>query len=199
MLNELFIKGYLNYSKLILENAKVLGLNASEAFILIKILDNYHESHSLSIEKLSNQVLINSNNLDQIVVTLMERGYYEIFISYENGKGEECISFKPLFAMIENIVNNNVDLDKYDIEKANRYLVNSMNRVLTANELETLQGLMVDDHYSYNEIVEATNEIIKSRRVLSLRTLTSTLANRKLNVTAHKEAPKAFKDFLSKL
>ena len=49
MLDTLFKKGYLDYNKIILENAKILGLNAEEAFVLIKILDNYYKTNSISI------------------------------------------------------------------------------------------------------------------------------------------------------
>ena len=52
MLETLYKKGYLDCTKIILDNAKPLGLNAEEAFVLIKILENYRETKKLSLEQL---------------------------------------------------------------------------------------------------------------------------------------------------
>lgn len=199
MLNTLYKKGYLDYNRIILENAKVLGLNAEEAFVLIKILDNYHLTNSISIDQLQENVLITSNKIDKIVADLMEREYYEIFIAYDKGIGKECISFKPLFEKIEKIVNNEVSFDSYDLEQAAKVLSNSMNRVLTANEIETLTSLMIDDHYTLSEIEQAINNIINKKRVLSMRSLTQELAHRKTETEVKSTAPKALKDFFDKL
>lgn len=199
MLEELFKKGYLEYEKVMLDYAKPLGLNAEEAFVLIKILDNYIYSGTLSLDELQNQLLMASSKIDKIVASLMERGYYEVYLSYDNGKGIECISFKPLFERLEKLLNQNTELDLYDIEKANQYISSKMNRVLTANELEILQGFMVEDHYTYEQIVSAVDSIVAGKKLLSMRTLTVALANHKQEVSVSKEAPKVFKDFLSRL
>lgn len=199
MLDILYQKGYLNISKIISENAKILGLNAEEAFVLNKILDNYSCSNNLSIDELQNQVLITSNRIDKVVAALMERGYYEVYLSYDKGKGKECISFKPLFSKLEDILTNSIQLDKYDIEKANKYLSAKLNRVLTSSELEILQGFMIDDHYTYDEIVAVIDEISNSKRVLSMRTITMGLANNKQKVNVTKEAPQSLKDFYNRI
>ncbi len=199
MLEELYKKGYLQYEKIMLDYAKPLGLNAEEAFILIKILDNYLHSGTLSLDELQNQLLMTSSRIDKIVASLMERGYYEVYLSYDNGKGIECISFKPLFQKMEKFIDQTAELDQYDIEKANQYISAKMNRVLTANELEILQGFMMEDHYSYEQIVTAVDSIVSSKKLLSMRTLTVALANHKQEVSVSKEAPKVFKDFLSRL
>lgn len=199
MLEELYKKGYLQYEKIMLDYAKPLGLNAEEAFILIKILDNYLHSGTLSLDELQNQLLMTSSRIDKIVASLMERGYYEVYLSYDNGKGIECISFKPLFQKMEKFIDQTAELDQYDIEKANQYISAKMNRVLTANELEILQGFMMEDHYSYEQIVTAVDSIVSSKKLLSMRTLTVALANHKQEISVSKEAPKVFKDFLSRL
>ena len=64
MLETLYKKGYLDCTKIILENAKPLGLNAEESFVLIKILENYRETKKLSIEQLQENILITSNTFD---------------------------------------------------------------------------------------------------------------------------------------
>ena len=199
MLETLYKKGYLNFNRIILDNAKLLGLNADEAFVLIKILDNYKETNTLSLEKLQENILITSNKIDKIVADLMERGYYEIFIAYDKGVGKECISFKPLFDKIMKIINNEVAFDNYDFEKASRYISSHLNRVLISSELEILEGLMTTDHYTLQEIEAATKRIVDKKRVLSMRTLTQELANKEKETAVKKEAPKALKDFFDKI
>ena len=199
VLETLYKKGYLNFNRIILDNAKLLGLNADEAFVLIKILDNYKETNTLSLEKLQENILITSNKIDKIVADLMERGYYEIFIAYDKGVGKECISFKPLFDKIMKIINNEVAFDNYDFEKASRYISSHLNRVLIASELEILEGLMTTDHYTLQEIEAATKRIVDKKRVLSMRTLTQELANKEKETVVKKEAPKALKDFFDKI
>ena len=199
MLETLYKKGYLDYNRIILDNAKVLGLSAEEAWVLIKILDNYRHTKSISIEQLQENVLITSTKIDKIVVDLMERGYYEIFIAYDKGVGKECISFKPLFEKIFKIINNEVALDSYDLEKAARVLSSFFNRVLTASEIEILESLMTVDHYTLSEIEQAAKRIIDKKKVLSMRSLTQELATKPTETEVKKAAPKALKDFFDKL
>ena len=199
MLETLYKKGYLDCTKIILDNAKALGLNAEESFVLIRILENYKETKTLSLEHLQENVLITSNKIDKIVADLMERGYYEIFIAYDKGVGKECISFKPLFEKIIKVVNNEVTVDNYDLEKAARFLSSNLNIVLTASELEILESFMTDDHYSLKDIEEATKRITDKKRILSMRTLTQELANKDKVSNVKQEAPKALKDFFDKI
>ena len=199
MLETLYKKGYLDCTKIILDNAKALGLNAEESFVLIRILENYKETKTLSLEHLQENVLITSNKIDKIVADLMERGYYEIFIAYDKGVGKECNSFKPLFEKIIKVVNNEVTVDNYDLEKAARFLSSNLNRVLTASELEILESFMTDDHYSLKDIEEATKRITDKKRILSMRTLTQELANKDKVSNVKQEAPKALKDFFDKI
>ena len=80
MLEKLYKKGYLNYEKLILENAKALGLNAEEGFLLIHILKNYLITNTLAISDIAKQVLLTPAKLDKLIASLMERGYYEVYL-----------------------------------------------------------------------------------------------------------------------
>lgn len=83
MLEQLYKKGYLNYEQLILNHSKALGLNVEEAYVLILILKNYLKTNTLSVETLQEQVLMTSSKLDKVVASLMERSYYEIYLSYD--------------------------------------------------------------------------------------------------------------------
>ncbi|MDE5546939.1 MAG: hypothetical protein K2M84_03135 [Anaeroplasmataceae bacterium] len=199
MLEQLYKKGYLNYEELIFDQAKALGLNAEEVFVLIHILKNHLVTNTLSVEEIQAQVLMSPSKLDKLVASLMERGFYEVYLTYDNGKGMECISFKPLFTMLEQLLEQKTSLDTYDIEKANKYISSKLNRVLTASELEILQGFMIDDHYTYDQIAAVVDNILASKKVLSLRSIALGLANKRYEVKPSQEAPASFQDFLKRI
>ena len=196
MLEELFNKGYLQYEKIILDNARSLGLTAEETVILIQLL----KDKKLSIENLQKNLLITVDKIDKNMSSLMERGYYEIYLSYDNGKASECVSFAPLFTKLEAILNNIEEkTDDYDLSKLNDYLTEKMKRVLTSNELEVLQSWIFEDHYTYDEVVNAIDGIVEKKRALSVRTITQALANKKVDSNPKKEVPKALMEFYNKI
>ena len=193
MLEKLYKKGYLNYEKLILENAKALGLNAEEGFLLIHILKNYLITNTLAISDIAKQVLLTPAKLDKLIASLMERGYYD------NGKGTECISFQPLFKKLEYLLEQKTVPDTYNIEKTIQYITAKMNRVLIASELEALQSLMMEDRYSYDQIAAVVDSIIASKKTLSMKSILQGLSNKVYDVHPSKEAPQAFKDFIKRI
>lgn len=199
MLEVLYKKGYLNYEKIILNNAKILGLSPEESIVLIYILEDYLKTGSVSIENIQNHLLMTSSKIDKTVAALMERGFYEIYLTYDNGIGKECVSFQPLFIKIEGILSKKDTLDKFDIEKANKLLTDVLKRVLTASELEILQQLMMEEHYSYEQIAQTIETLQSAKKVISMRTITQTLANKKANVEPTKKTPSVLKDFYAKL
>lgn len=199
MLEELYMKGYLNYEEIIFDYSKGLGLNAEEAFVLIHILKNYKRTATLSIEEIQEQILMTPTKLDKFVASLMERGYYEVYLSYDQGKGTECISFKPLFEMLEKLLLQKTTTDSYDIEKTNKYITSKMNRVLTASELETLQSFMIDDHYTYDQIAAVVDQIVATKHVLNMRTIQMGLANKKYEVKSSTGTPASFQDFVKRI
>lgn len=200
MLEELYKKGYLHFEELILDNSKALGLMAEESVVLIQLLKDYNNTGILSVEKLQNNILMNSSKIDKIVASLMERGFYEVYLSYDNGKGTECVSFEPLFLKLENIISNKEQVvDQYDVAKVMEYISMKMNRVLTSSEMEILQAMMFEDHYTYDQIILAVDTIIESKRVLSMRSLTQALAKKKIEAKPKVEAPAALKDFFNKI
>lgn len=199
MLEKLYKKGYLNYERLIIDHSKALGLTAEEGFLLIYILKNYLITNTLSISDIAEQVLLTPSKLDKLMASLMERGYYEVYLSYDNGKGTECVSFQPLFTKLEQLLEQKTMPDTYNIEKTIQYITSKMNRVLIASELETLQSLMMEDRYTYDQIAAVVDSIVASKRNLSMKSILQGLSNKLYEVKPTKEAPQAFKDFVKRI
>ena len=111
MLKELFEKGYINYEKLIIDNAKALSLKTGEILVLFKIIEQALAKKTLNVTEIRESLVISKPKLDACLARLMERSFYEIYISYENGEGyeikqdaenshqalQDCIRFLQLF------------------------------------------------------------------------------------------------------
>ena len=199
MLEKLYLQGYLFYDRLILHHLKELGLTAEEAIVLIQLLKDYQQDGSFSVDHVQEQVLIPLQKIDQSVTSLMERRFYDVFLVYDEGNAKENVSFAPFFEKLEKLLDQPQENKAYDIEKANRFLSETMNRVLTSYELEILQSLMFEEHYTLEEIQKAVSFLVQQRRVVSLRTITQMLAEQKNKIEIKKEAPSVFKEFYSKL
>lgn len=203
MLNILFDKQYLDYKKLILDNVKSLGLSSDEALVLIKILDQYPNSKTISISALLDSLSITQKKLESTLSSLMERKFYELYIAYDNGVGQEYIRVEPLFQKIENILNNNIEDVNYnnEIYTANKFITEQFNRVLTSNELEILTYLITDEHYTIEEIKEVTNSLLVNKRNLNMKSLVNALT-KKRQPAVKKEVAKdneILKDFFSRM
>lgn len=178
MLKTLFEKGYLDYKNIILDNIKSLGLAPNEALVLIKIMDNYPTSKAISIPSLLNSLTINQKTIEEILASLMERKFYDLFVSYNNGIGEEYISLDPFFVKIENIFNNTLAKgdSNNEIYLANKVVAEGFGRILTANELEILTSLISDENYTTEDIKNALKEIEVNKRNLNMKSLVSYLS-----------------------
>lgn len=203
MLNILFDKQYLDYKKLILDNVKSLGLSSDEALVLIKILDQYPNSKTISISALLDSLSITQKKLESTLSSLMERKFYELYIAYDDGVGQEYIRVEPLFQKIENILNNNIEDVNYnnEIYTANKFITEQFNRVLTSNELEILTYLITDEHYTIEEIKEVTNSLLVNKRNLNMKSLVNALT-KKRQPAVKKEVAKdneILKDFFSRM
>ena len=200
MLEKLYKKGYLNYEKLILENAKALGLNAEEGFLLIHILKNYLITNTLAISDIAKQVLLTPAKLDKLIASLMERGYYEVYYPMIMGREQNVFLFNLCLRKLEYLLEQKTVPDTYNIEKTIQYITAKMNRVLIASELEALQSLMMEDRYSYDQIAAVVDSIIASKkRTLSMKSILQGLSNKVYDVHPSKEAPQAFKDFIKRI
>ena len=81
MVKKLFELGYFNYQDFILDNIKKLSLSPIEALLLIKMLDQFKNDKRILIDNLSNEILEKRKNIEEAISTLMEKGFYSIYIS----------------------------------------------------------------------------------------------------------------------
>lgn len=197
MIKKLYECGCFNFQKFILEHTKPLALNSDEAVILIKILEGWTKEKTLSSEALVADLSMTKAKADKALASLLERGFYEIYINYDQGIGQEYISLDGFFQKVSAILNANLPDFKDELYSINQYLTKQMNRILTAKELEILTSLVVEDRYTSDDIQKACEYLKAKGKLLSMRSLAQALAVKE--EPAVRTSPKVVKDFIERI
>lgn len=197
MIKKLYECGCFNFQKFILEHTKPLALNSDEAVILIKILEGWTKEKTLSSEALVADLSMTKAKADKALASLLERGFYEIYINYDQGIGQEYISLDGFFQKVSAILDANLPDFKDELYSINQYLTKQMNRILTAKELEILTSLVVEDRYTLDDIQKACEYLKGKGKLLSMRSLAQALAVKE--EPAVRTSPKVVKDFIERI
>lgn len=184
MLKKLYEAGYLDYKKLILSNLRQLSLSANDAIVLIKILEQYTQNSGISLEKLQDELLMSRVEIENALSNLMDRNFYEIYVNYDNGVGNECIILDGFFNKIQALLNNELENSSDEIFRINQLVSKSMNRILTATEFEILSSLVIKDKYDYNSFDNACRLLKEKKKNITMKAIAQAL------VLKHEEKPK---------
>ena len=194
MLKKLYDLGYFNYQKFIIENSKRLSLSCNEAMVLINILDQYQSSARMDIQSIVASLNMTVDMVQNTLSLLMERGFYEIFISYDDGLGEESISLDGFFKKCEGIILNNAIMSDDELHVVTSFLTERLNRVLTSQEIDIITSLVMDDRYNLDSFKTACAALEERKRLLTIKAIAQALANHEEPTI--KPAPGFVKDFM---
>lgn len=196
MLKKLYELGYFNYQKYIIEHMKELSLNSDETIILINILDFYKDDKTLSSEKLSQRLSLTKAKIDKALASLLERQYYEIYINYDNGIGQEYISLDGFFNKAEAFIDANSSMSDDELHLVCQYISKEMNRILTSQELEIIQSMVIEDRYSLDDIKKAREVLKINKKLLTMKNLAQALVAKSEPV---KPVNNVLKDFINNI
>ena len=196
MLKKLYELGYFNYQKYIIEHMKELSLNSDETIILINILDFYKDDKTLSSEKLSQRLSLTKAKIDKALASLLERQYYEIYINYDNGIGQEYISLDGFFYNFEAFIDVNSSMSDDELHLVCQYISKEMNRILTSQELEIIQSMVIEDRYSLDDIKKAREVLKINKKLLTMKNLAQALVVKSEPV---KPVNNVLKDFINNI
>lgn len=196
MLKKLYELGYFNYQKYIIEHMKELSLNSDETIILINILDFYKDDKTLSSEKLSQRLSLTKTKIDKALASLLERQYYEIYINYDNGIGQEYISLDGFFNKAEAFIDVNSSMSDDELHLVCQYISKEMNRILTSQELEIIQSMVIEDRYSLDDIKKAREVLKINKKLLTMKNLAQALVVKSEPV---KPVNNVLKDFINNI
>ncbi|MGM9969144.1 MAG: hypothetical protein ACI35S_01970 [Anaeroplasma sp.] len=178
MLKKLYELDYFDYKKFILDNTKKLSLSCDEAMVLIKVLGQFKNSPQLSIDNLAVDLMIARDKLELALSSLLERGFYEIFISYDDGLGEESISLDGFFNKASTIINDSNSVNSDSLHSIMQFIISKINRILTSQEIEIISSCVINDHYSIEDFEKAIKKLEDKKKFISIKTIVQELGNK---------------------
>ena len=200
MIKKLYKAGCFNYEKFILDNLKRLSLSPSEALVLIKVLELSFETNKISLDDLEGVLTLKRSEIENTLGDLFDRGFYNIYLANNNGYEEENISLDGFFEKVNDILNyTNNDMND-ELHSVITYLKTKLNRQLSSTELDIISSLVLDDYYKLEDFKGACDRVLKRRKTISIKALSSELANKEaVKNEEAKETPDFVKDFIKNL
>ncbi len=185
MIKELFECGCFDYKEFIHQKQKALSLTNDEAMVLIQILNIYKIHKNISNNDLYNVINMSQNDIDNVLAKLLERDIYSIFVSFDDGLGEESISLDGFFNLVEKILLNQIPDKQNELFIVNNWLSQKFNRILSSNEIDIISSLVGNDGYTLLDFKNAYKSLEGKYKLITIKNLTAALA-KDLNV---KEKP----------
>lgn len=179
MIYKLYEKGYFDYYRFIVDEAKLLSLTCDESIILIKILDEYNKSKKYSVDNILNGLNMSNDKFDLALTSLMDRGFFEIYLDYDsNGIGEEFISLKGFFNKAKDLLESNPNEINDELTMINNLVKDKLNRILTSKEIEIIAALVLEDRYTINDFKRACKLLEDKKKNINIRGLAQALATK---------------------
>ncbi len=200
ILKRLFASDWFDYKKFILDNLKHLIIDASEAIVLIKIIEYYETTDIFNLEKLRETAPLSKKNFDEALASLLDKGFYSIYLKEENGISEEAISIEGFFDRCEQLLSSKTSNDPSELQEILRIVSVGLNKILIATEIEIVKSLVSDDMYTKNDFEKAFVKL-KDKNVVNIKSLVSELEKeRKKGLKPKtKEIPQGFLDFVNNI
>ena len=149
-----------------------------------------------SSEKLSQRLSLTKAKIDKALASLLERQYYEIYINYDNGIGQEYISLDGFFNKAEAFIDANSSMSDDELHLVCQYISKEMNRILTSQELEIIQSMVIEDRYSLDDIKKAREVLKINKKLLTMKNLAQALVVKSEPV---KPVNNVLKDFINNI
>lgn len=170
MLEKLFIANYFNYKSFIYENALALGLSPNDSLILIYLLEEYQKGNKkIDVSKIEEKFLLHKKDINNSLSNLLENAFYNVVLVDKDGVLEEQITISPFFKKIEDYLNDN---NKEDTNKKIFTLIERKSKkLLTANDYDNINNLIVVDNYNYDDFNNTVNYLEKAKLDVTVRNI----------------------------
>ena len=199
MIKRLYELGYFEYQKFILENSKKLSLSCEEAMVLIRILDKFKGNKRIDINDMSENLNMTIDKIQNTLSSLIEKGIYEIFITYDCGLGEETITLDGFFNKCEAIIDNKIEISHDDMFLITKLISSKVNRILTSQELDIISSLVTEDKYNINDFESAISKLQKGNKVVTIKGIAQALSKKEKPAVDDTGAPEFLKNFMKSI
>lgn len=172
IMKDLIKKNIVDFSELVLNNYYKLGLNETDAVIIIKL--NYllgSNKTYISPKELSETLSISSQTISKRLNSLIDRGFIKLeLVKKKNGKQTESFD---LDFLIERIVKSDYEEKEVDKLEKNRTLEGRLVKLfeeefkkpLSVLDIQTITKWLNEDKYTYKQIEDALFEALRSRKL----------------------------------
>ncbi len=172
IMKDLIKKNIVDFSELVLNNYYKLGLNETDAVIIIKL--NYllgANKTYISPKELSETLSISAQTTSKRLNSLVERGFIKLKL-VKNGKGKQTETFN-LDLLIERILKSDYEEKEVDKIEKNKTLEGKLVKLfeeefkkpLSVLDIQTITKWLNEDKYTYELIKDALFESIRSRKL----------------------------------
>lgn len=200
MLKKLYLEGYFDYKKFIIDNQKKLGLTPNETIVLISLLESYSKDQdSISMDSIQDKVLLPKEEVAESLSKLLTKKYYSIFLKESDGRSYEAISIDGFFNHSKDILNNTLSESDSDIYTITSLVQDKINRVLSSSELDIITTLVNEDKYTVNDFKEVITSLESKKRRITVKIIAQELAIPKEEAPKPKKNNKMISDFMSKI
>lgn len=165
-------KNIIDFSELVLNNYHKIGLDETDAIILIKLQYLLKKNITfISAARLSDMLSISPRTTAKRLNKLIESGFIRMeLITGNNGKETESFNLDYL---VERILLNDYE-EQEALNKSNGLSVEAkivklfeeeFNKPLSVLDIQTITKWLNEDHYTFEEIQDALFESIKMRKL----------------------------------
>ncbi len=172
IMKDLIKKNIVDFSELVLNNYYKLGLNETDAVIIIKL--NYLLGANMtyiSPKELSESLSVSAQTTSKRLNSLIERGFIKLkLVKTKNGKQTESFN---LDFLIERILKSDYEEKEVDKIEKNKTLEGRLvklfeeefNKPLSVLDIQTITKWLNEDKYTYEQIEDSLFEALRSRKL----------------------------------
>lgn len=165
-------KNIVDFNELVLNNYYKMGLDETEAIIIIKLYSLLKRNITfINPERLSKILSISKVKTSNRLESLIEKGYIQMdLVTLENGKETESFN---LDYFIEKVLLNELDQAKGKKKENNKadegilaeMLELEMKKPLSVLDIQIITKWLKEDSYSFDQIEDALFKAVKSNKV----------------------------------
>lgn len=158
-----------DFSELVLDNYYSLGLDETDAIMLIKLHNLLNKNITfIKAKDLSEMLSISTQTTSKRLNSLIDRGFIQMeLIKGENGREKESFNLDLIF---ERILRSDFEERKGEnVHKTSeaelvKLFETEFKKPLSVLDIQTITKWLNDDKYSFDDIKEALFKAVKSRR-----------------------------------
>lgn len=165
-----------NIELVLIREYRRLNLTTEELNVLIALFSNQSKKKVFSINSLTKKVDYNSNQVAEIINSLLNKGFLEISLEQTTERPREIYTLDNTYQKIEDLFTADykeklLEKNRTNISETINLLESKLNRLLNANELDRVRVWYDEHHFMHDEIIKAINSVNRNINVLYVEKL----------------------------